>query len=681
MMHRNIWRVIFVVAMATVSFVAEARAGDDGGGRSVFALGAGNRPLGMGGAYAAIADDASAPLWNPGGIGLIFRKQLEVTQTGYYDFGINEQYASFVFPSWRWGVLSSTFRHFGVSDVEQRDDRNVLKADDLSDHQTEFALGYGKTLGSAWSLGGVLKLQSQSLAGYSGSGVGMDLGVIVKPLIAISPNNRLGNRFTVGVALRNILEPKIRLVNDKVPDPLGFRLGAAAWIPLFRQHNVLAAFDIEKTSQMNTRFHAGLEFPIGQILSLRAGFEAGVFTAGTSVEWHNIGLSYVFENTDLGGVNRLGISVSFGRTVLESRQAFLDAEEEKLQASLAAAFDERQKQRVRQLLAQADTAKQSGNCEDALNILTVVDALDPDNQRARSLEIGCLNEIAVANETSGDYAEAMVVYSQVLGIAPDDPAATVGYKRSKQASDSQAMRSADIREQFEAALQAFSVQRWVVARDGFESVLKMAPQDKAAATMLERTNEAIDYRCDELLADAERFTGWGYFKEAQESIAGVRGLNPQAPGLGRAEARLIRAREKAQFVTSTDSGAVNTVRKEAAYSQTTNRSPISEKQRREVERLYVQGTGAMKAGRRDDAVRYLELVWSMDPTYRNTVEHLKRQYQTRGMEYFADGDIDRAEEIWEKALRVDPNDQRTLGYLSRAREQRARESQIFGRNK
>jgi tetratricopeptide (TPR) repeat protein len=670
-----------VAAAATVLLAAGAHAIEDEGSRSVFAYGAGNRPLGMGGAYAAIADDASAPLWNPGGIGLVFRKQLEVTHTGYYDFGISEQYLSFVIPNWRWGALSTTFRHYGVTGIEGRDDRNLLVAEDLSDRQTEFGIGYGKSLGNAWSIGGVFKLQSQSLAGYSGSGVGMDLGIIVKPLLAVSPNHRQGNRVAVGVAVRNALEPTIRLENDNVPDPPGIRVGTAVWIPVFSQRNVLAAVDFEKTSRMNTRVHAGLEFPINQILALRTGFDAGVFTAGASVRWRDIDVSYVFENTDLGGVNRLGISVAFGRTVLESRQAAMDAEEERLQAALAAAFDQHRQQRIGHLMSQADNARQNGEFEDALKSLAVVDALDPDNQRAKLLQIDCLNAVASASEVDGAYAEAMVVYSQVLAIAPDDPTASAGYERSKTASDSRARRTKEIRRQFETALQAFSVQDWEAARNGFNRVLQMSPHDEAAAAMLDRTNTAIANRCEELLGDAERFTEWGYLEEAQESIASARRLDPRAKGLELAEARLARAQENNRVADSGSSGTVPAAGDDVSAAQTVSRPPLKESQRREVERLYDQGTEAMKEGRTDDAVKYLELVWSMDPTYRKTVEHLKRQYQTKGVEYFADGDIDQAEAMWEKALRVDPNDKRTLGYLSRAREQRARENQIFGLNR
>ena len=111
-----------------------AAAMDDGGGRSVFATGAGNRSLAMGGAFCAVADDASAVIYNPAGLGLIARKELQASQTTLFGLGFNEQYASFVLPHWRLGTASLTWRRFGVDGIEGRDERGflyeMLRADD-----------------------------------------------------------------------------------------------------------------------------------------------------------------------------------------------------------------------------------------------------------------------------------------------------------------------------------------------------------------------------------------------------------------------------------------------------------------------------------------------------------------------------------------------------------------------
>ena len=56
--------------LAALASAPVARAADDGGTRSIFASGAGNRALALGGAFVGLADDASAMIWNPGGLGI-----------------------------------------------------------------------------------------------------------------------------------------------------------------------------------------------------------------------------------------------------------------------------------------------------------------------------------------------------------------------------------------------------------------------------------------------------------------------------------------------------------------------------------------------------------------------------------------------------------------------------------
>ena len=75
---------------------------------------------------------------------------------------------------------------------------------------------------------------------------------------------------------------------------------------------------------------------------------------------------------------------------------------------------------------------------------------------------------------------------------------------------------------------------------------------------------------------------------------------------------------------------------------------------------------------------YWELVWLADPAYMNVADFLKREYLLRGLESFSRGHLEDAVELWEKALKVDPADEKTLGYLQRAREQQMRTREILG---
>jgi tetratricopeptide (TPR) repeat protein len=666
-----------------------ARAADDGGGRSVFAYGAGNRALGLGGAYAAIADDACALLWNPGGLGLIDRSGLQVSQASYFGFGMDEQYASIVLPHWDWGVASLTMRRFGVNGIERRDERNVLLDSNLSNSETEFSIGYGRRIGDAWSFGGALKIRRQSLAGFTGSGVGMDVGIIARPLMILYPNLKNARRLSLGMAFRNAVEPKIRLVNDQVPDPLGVRFGAAYLLPFFHGRTLLAAVDLEKTREMNTRVHAGMELSLHHLVTLRMGINDGLLTAGTGISWKGITIDYTVEDNPINLVHRVGASFSFGRTVDESRLAALEAEENKIQAKLAAAFEQKQNDRINELLQQADEAQSKKNYSEALNILIVVTTLDPNHQHALARQALCYREMGRDLEIKQDFTSASVHYSKALSLTPDDAIARDGYDRCREQSDRLAARSKEIRQEFEAAMDAFSANKLSEAREGFEKILQVAPEDKEAGAMLQRTLRAIDQRVIYLLQQTNRLIDWGHFDEAGSALAEVERLDPQVAGLEQAAQRLKtekeryaiaqRQREEEADQSGADSGSLPGGMTDITALGMKDKS-LTEEQKREMEYLYKKGMAALEAGRRQDATKYLELVWSMDPKYQRVSDHLKREYLMRGMEYFADGYLEEAVEFWENALRIDPADRRVIGYLTRAREQISRTRDILGKS-
>jgi tetratricopeptide (TPR) repeat protein len=675
---------VHVFAFAIGTFVLGLKpalgAEDDGGGRSMFALGAGNRALGLGGAFGALSDDTSAPLWNPGGLGFLSRGELEFSQTNYYGFDMQEQYASLVLPHWRWGVASVTFRRFGVDGIEQRDDRNAQLATDLSNNETEFIIGYGRNVNRAWGVGGTVKFRHQSLAGFNGSGVGFDVGILARPLLALYPNSVYGNRFSMGLSVRNLLEPKIRLASESVSDPMGVRFGSAYFIPLFKDRSLLASVDIEKTHDMNVRLHSGLEVAIPPFLALRAGVNDGSLTAGSSVRWHGLAVNYTFEQNGIEDVHRIGASFWFGPTVEQSRRAAMDRQESELQNRLAEAFDARQAMRIRELLDEADGARADGDYDEALEILAVVTALEPDNVEASRRQAACYREVGHKLESDGDFAAAAVSYSRALRLVADDPDAKNGYERCRAESDSLATRSEYLRGLFTNALDAFSVHDLKKAEEGFAAILEVNPDDREAGEMLRRTRQAIDYRVVSLLEQASRMIEWGRYDAAAADIEEARHLDPGAKGLRHtaaklANARLGRAGDTVQDMNDAQDSSNATTTPPVGASST---HPLSDEKKSEAEELYKRAVEAMAENASDKAIKYLELVWSIDPNYKGTAEHLKREYMTRGMEYFADGKFDNAVTFWENALRIDPTDERTKGYLSRAREQASRTRQILG---
>ncbi|MBD3222559.1 hypothetical protein GF314_15095 [bacterium] len=649
---------------------------DDGGGRSVFATGAGNRALALGGAYTAVADDASAAIWNPAGLARATRNQLQASQTELFGLGFSEQYAALALPHWRWGTAAVTYRRFGVDGIEGRDERGFLFDDDLEDAETEIALAYAHGLADgALALGGTLKLQTHELAGYSDSGLGADLGMWARPFDLVGASFG-ADELAFGLALRNIVEPTIKLDRDAVADPLTVRMGLA-WI----QHMgpgvvVLASGDLERSRDMDSRVHLGVEGRLHDVLALRAGSSDGVLTAGAGLIWRGIGADYQYEDHELGDVHRFGISLGFGASTSERRQAALAAESAALQDRLDAAFADRMAGHVDDVSARIDAALTAARWNDALDALGTLAVIAPDHPGLVERQATAWCGIAGDREQRGSLDEATVAYRRALALRPDHELAAAGLERVQAESSRRAARSQQVEGCYESALVAFADGDLRIARDGFVTVLELAPDDADAATMLERTEAAIATRSAGLLAEATEFAQAGQLDLARARIDAARDLDREAPGLAMAEAALRRA--AAQAVPRAIEPAADVPTGQDARGAVA-RTEVSDARRRELQDLYRRGVEAMQDGRGDEAMRYWEIVLAGDPDHVRAREHLAQEYLTRGMEAYAAGRLSSAVESWQQALRIAPDDARARGYLERAQQQLERMEQISDR--
>jgi tetratricopeptide (TPR) repeat protein len=567
-----------------------AGAADDGGTRSIFASGAGPRALAMGGAFTGVADDASAILWNPAGLGRLQRMEIQAAHTEYAATGASEDYAAFALPDWRWGAIGISLRHFGVDGIERRDDRNLLLDGDLSDSETEIALGFGRSLSDVLGIGGAIKLQRQSLAGFSGGGFGADLGVLLRPSGLVRSPWAWVDRVTFGLSVRNIIQPSIRLDQETVRDPAVTRTGIAYELPLRAGKGALIALDFEKSAGIATRLHAGVDVAIHPLLRLRWGMNRGTLTAGTAVLWRDFALDYTFEDGDVVGVHRVGISRALGATVKQRRETASLERENAIQARLDAAFQKRQEEQTGHLLAQVRAAHERADFEEALKLLATVEVLYPGQSEVPALELQSLRGRARLLEASGDDAGALAAFGRVLAVAPGDTAAVAGQSRARERALAAATR----------------VQAMAAGADTTATPPGTLPDRKPRAA------------------------------ETRAAAAAERVADPPASRV------------------------------------------LTKERLREIADLYRRGVAAMSDGRSDDAVRYWEMVRSMDPRHERVAEYLKREYLMRGMEHFASSRLEPAIAQWERVLEVDPADQRAAAYIARARSQLARTRERIG---
>jgi tetratricopeptide (TPR) repeat protein len=680
MTRAHVHRAIVVLSIVASNLAGASRpvlATEDGGTRSVFATGVGCRAMALGGAFAALSDDASGALWNPGGLGFVSRRELQIGHADLYADGVRDVYGALALPNWRWGVAAVSFRSFTVGGIEGRDDRNAVTDPEFGDQETEVMLSYGRQLGEAVGIGGNFKMRRHELAGYSASGVGLDLGILVRPGPLFHSGADWVDRTQVGLSIQNAARPSIRLDQDDVIDPITVRLGLAHELPLGGGRSIVGAVDFDHSPGTSTGLHAGTEFRLHPQFVLRGGMDAGDLTAGAGFRWHDLSFDYSFAAAEPGSQHRAGLSLRFGRSVGESRLRALAAQEAALQGRLSAEFAARQTARVDSLLGAAHSHLAAGDLESALSLIGVVSTLDPTNQRVPAMESACWRARAERLEQSDDLSGAALAWSQVMSLSPGDSAAARVYASLLAEANRRAARSQELRTLFDRALDAFTREDLTTARDGFLAILAADSTDAESARMLERTREATTRRIQSLIGEVDRLCRAGLPDAAENLLLTARTLDPRAAGLDAARAQIDRARTVRPTAPAVAPGSSTVAAGRPAAVVTPTRVDLTPERRREIEELYRRGINSMKADRLDEAVRFLEIVFEADPAQGQTREHLARVYLNRGMEAFAAGRLDDATGWWQKARQVDPTDTRAAGYLARAQAQKAKMQEIL----
>lgn len=271
----------------------------------------GVRPVGMGGAYVAIADDINAVYWNPAGLIQLGSKEFSVVHTAWLE-KINHESLAFATPAGNKFAYGLNVAYFGTTDIDRR---TALGTNDgkakVADYYESVSLA-GKVMDSI-SLGVTLKGLQMMLDNDRGSGYALDAGALQK----------LPLNMTLGVMVQN-LGPKMKAVDTSEKLPTNLKAGLA-WKAV--QNKLVLAGDIDMPNDREMKLHAGAEYRFNKIFILRAGYEdvgslgnSSGMTAGISInedmldEILNVNMQFDYAWLyfgDLGSTHRIGISVKF----------------------------------------------------------------------------------------------------------------------------------------------------------------------------------------------------------------------------------------------------------------------------------------------------------------------------------------------------------------------------------
>ncbi len=311
-------------------------------------LGAGARALGMGGAFGAVADDASAVYWNPAGIAGIQKRQalaMHAEQFGdlvNYNFGSYVQPTSLLDPE-RKPAFGVALIHLGVPDqiltrdqlvfndingngeidpgeLLDKEGRPYYEATLPSETDNSFAaLGTLAIETGVGKIGGTLKLIYQdAIAGESSMGIGIDLGFLKRDFLT--------PRLSVGAKLQDATGTYISWstgTNEFIVPMLKVG-GAYELVSTGLNGSLLVAVDADMffddrqqasqfwSESVSADLHLGLELSFQEHVMIRGGLDAEHPTAGAGVYFGMFGLDYAYLNHDaFDATHRVSILASF----------------------------------------------------------------------------------------------------------------------------------------------------------------------------------------------------------------------------------------------------------------------------------------------------------------------------------------------------------------------------------
>lgn len=275
----------------------------------------GVRPLSMGGAFVAVADDVHSIYWNPAGLGSIESPELTYTRLiSLRDKASYDDFLAFAIPL-RYGALGMGYTYDGERKKMFGNEENYF---DIETDSYYLNIGYGFSIKNV-AMGLNVKLIAVD---FNSSGVSGGIPVDYSDSDFIIPLDfgllwNLSPHLSFGVLCQNFNEPSLKLSDSKLEYLFNLRPGIA-----LRPNNDLT-FSLEIYDLLNNTKGAsggdismGMEKKINEHITVRAGgyhinnSDKSMITAGVGVSFHNWKFDYgIMSGSDIEDALHL---LSFG---------------------------------------------------------------------------------------------------------------------------------------------------------------------------------------------------------------------------------------------------------------------------------------------------------------------------------------------------------------------------------
>ena len=285
----KLMRQLIILVLLLIYIVLPVQAADEGvfGATAPFLrFGVGARAFGMGGAYVAVADDATATYWNPAGLAQLNGNQLSAMHTELF-METKYDYLGVAFPTAYGGWGLSLLNIMTPFTSEFGETKNV--------RATVGYLGYGFEL-DKWQFGLSLKYLQQELLQANAQAFSCDLGF----------NTQLAENFFFGFSVRDFWGARINWsTNYQEEIPITYLVGLS-----YQMENLILSLQLERTLGVNLE-HFGLEYEVNDFLKLRAGARGQDLTFGIGISQAALGFDYAYCAAELGNTHRFSLNFAW----------------------------------------------------------------------------------------------------------------------------------------------------------------------------------------------------------------------------------------------------------------------------------------------------------------------------------------------------------------------------------
>ncbi len=323
--------------------------------------GAGARSLGMGRAFMAVSDDASATYWNPAGLVQLQRKELMGLQAALFEQTVYT-FLSYAHPTAKagvWGFNMTKLSSGGFEKIKvtmnpsnSSEVASIEKVGEYVVSQQAMTFAYGKQVTERVSMGLSLKRITNTVDTFSQSFSAVDASIFAK----------VSSSYRFGLGLKNAVTQKPANSDDRLP--LTIRIGNA--YSLLNDRVILAA-DINSSAYSGMGWNVGTEYWASRKMAFRMGLEnrdgkIAETTAGFGFNFSKINLDLAFGLTELGMSQRFSLSFKFGQTADSNRE-----------------------KETERLVKAGQTAFAKGNYAQAVAKLEAAMAIDPANKNLQTM--------------------------------------------------------------------------------------------------------------------------------------------------------------------------------------------------------------------------------------------------------------------------------------------------------